>query len=79
MEDRAHVWKELVNLWNEFKLPFLITGDFDEVLSPLNIDSQKISTNESLKFQSFLQDTQLIEIPLSYRGLHGIMAPPRAS
>lgn len=52
-------------LWESFNLPCLFIGDFNEVLSPINRGSQFFSTNGSNDFQMFLQDLQLIEIPLS--------------
>lgn len=63
--ERELVWDEITKLWESLKLPCLIIGDFNEVLSPLDRGSQSYDPNNSNMFQSFVQDLQLIEIPLS--------------
>lgn len=64
VDERAETWRKLVQLREEFNLPCIVMGDFNEVLSSLDRGSQFVSTNGSKAFHSFLQAMSLIEIPL---------------
>lgn len=61
--DRERVWNDLYEFWEKSKLPCLIIGDFNEILSPSDRGSQLSSQSDIDAFKSFIQSMQLLEIP----------------
>ena len=65
LEERAIVWRDMASYMNHLKLPCLLMGNFNEVLPLMDMGSQFFSTNGINDFQAFLQEQNLIEIPLA--------------
>lgn len=62
IEDRAVVWRDLIESWHEIKLPSMFIGDFNEILNPSERGSQLISQEGSNDFHNFLQHVEVLEI-----------------
>lgn len=66
-DERATVWSELQEFWNQTHLPCLIIGDFNEVLSPSDRGSQLVNQKGMDDFNNFVHDMLLTEIPATNR------------
>ena len=61
-EARAQTWIDLISHLAASTSPYLLMGDFNEILNANERGSNLISTNNSNAFKSFLQVLKLIEI-----------------
>ena len=62
---RSQIWASLEEYWANAQTPFLILGDFNEVLGPEDRGSHEFSQGGAKEFEGFIQQTQLTEIPAS--------------
>ncbi|XP_010680479.1 uncharacterized protein LOC104895616 [Beta vulgaris subsp. vulgaris] len=65
---REGVWAEIFDHWKANPKPFLIAGDFNDILSSTERGSSQVSQCSIDNFQKFVQDLQLMEIASSTRG-----------
>ena len=62
-EERAQVWNSVSEYCLNIQCPCLMIGDFNEVLDPLERDSNQVSQLGVMEFQHFVSKVQLTEIP----------------
>lgn len=62
---RRQVWTTLSSFWACSQVPFLIIGDFNEVLGPNDRGNCSFSPGGVVDFQNFIQQTHLLEVPAS--------------
>lgn len=59
------VWQCIISFQNSSNIPYLLIGDYNEVLDSSDRGSQRISGTGSQQFDLFLQEMQVFEIPAS--------------
>lgn len=64
-DERVVIWSQLTKYWSLINLPSLFLRDFNEVLQPNERGSHIVSQKGIDDFQSFIENTQLTEIPPS--------------
>lgn len=62
---RKEVWSEIEAFWVESKIPSLVMGDLNEVVSKSERGSQNASIPGMADFKDFIHKTELLDIPPS--------------
>lgn len=65
MIERESVWSEILEFWNQLNLPYLLIGDFNEIIHISERGSNVASQKGTDDFKNFINTSHLVEIPSS--------------